>query len=140
MPKTTKVKTPGAVLQSFINDYQINAILLSKEIKVSCQSVANILNEKSKITVPMALRLAQYFGNSPVFWIDVQSSSEINRLSEDKKFLEIIKSIPKAQKPAGKAKKQAKEKSGRNKTDTLAEKRKKAAKVPGAKRAQKRKN
>ena len=135
MPKTTKPQTPGAVLQSFIDDYQINPFLLSKEIKTAYQSVTNILKEKARITVPMALRLAQYFGNSPKFWIDVQSSAEINELSEDKKFVEIVKSIPRAKKPAGNAKKQVKEKTGRNKTNTLAEKRKKAAKVPGAKRA-----
>ena len=135
MPKTTKPQTPGAVLQSFIDDYQINAFLLSKEIKIAYQSVTNILKEKARITVPMALRLAQYFGNSPKYWLDVQSSAEINELSEDKKFVGIIKSIPRAQKPAGKAKKQVKDKTGRNKTNTLAEKRKKAAKAPGAKRA-----
>ena len=135
MPKTAKQQTPGAVLQSFIDDYQINAFLLSKEIKVAYQSVTNIIKEKARITVPMALRLAQYFGNSAKYWIDVQSSCEIDELSEDKKFVAIISSIPRAQKPSGKAKKETKVKTGRNKTNTLAKKRKKAAKVPGAKRA-----
>ena len=138
MAKTKKPQTPGSVLQSFIDDYQINAFLLSKEIKTAYQSVTNIIKEKARITTPMALRLAQYFGNSPKFWIDVQSSSEINELSEDKKFVKIINSIPKAQKPAGKAKASAAKlaaKPGRNKTDTLAEKRKQAARVPGAKGA-----
>ena len=137
MPKTEKPQTPGAVLQSFIDDYQINAFLLSKEIKAAYQSVTNILKEKARITVPMALRLAQYFGNSPKFWIDIQSTCEINELSEDKKFINIIKSIPRAEKPAGKAKNEAKVKFGKNKTNTLAEKRKQAAKVPGAKQARK---
>jgi len=135
MPKTAKPQTPGAVLQSFIDDYQINPFSLSKSIKVAYQTVTNIIKGKARITVPMALRLGQFFGNSPKYWLDIQASAEIDELSDNKKFVAIIKSIPKAAKPTGKAKKEKTTKIGKNKTNTLAEKRKKAAKVPGAKKA-----
>ena len=136
MPKTAKSKTPGAILQSYIDDYQINAFSLSKSLQVAYQSVTNILNGKGRITVSIALRLGQYFGNSPKYWLDVQASSEIDELSEDKKFVKIIKSIPRAKKPAGKAKKAPKaDTAKKNKSNTLAEKRKKASKVPGGKKA-----
>jgi len=136
MPKT---QTPGTALQSFIDEYQINAFSLSKSIKVAYQSITNILKGKGRISVQIALRLAQYFGNSPKYWLDVQASSEIDDLCADKKFLKTMKSIPKANKPSGKIKKEANEKKGKKKTDTLAEKRKKAAKVPGAKKTKGRK-
>jgi len=135
MPKAAKPQTPGEVLQSFIDDYQINPFSLSKSLKVNYQTVTNIINGNSRITVQMALRLAQYFGNSPKYWLEVQASSEIDELSADKKFISSVKSIPKAEKPTRKAKKEAKVKNKKNKTNTLAEKRKKAAKVPGAKKA-----
>ena len=134
MPRTANLQTPGAVLQSFIDDYQINAFSLSKSIKVAYQSVTNILKGKGRISVQIALRLARYFGNSPEYWLNVQSSSEIDKLSADKNFVRIIQSIPSAKKTAGKTKKIEKTKTGNNKTKTLAEKRKKAAKVPGAKK------
>ena len=137
MPKTAK--TPGAELQSFIDEYQINPFFLSKEIKLSYQSVLNILKGKAKITVPTAIRLGKYFNNSPKYWLDIQLSSEIDELSTDKKFLSIIKSIPKASKSAGKAKPAAKAKAVNKKKNTLSEKRKKAAKVPGAKKTRGRK-
>ena len=133
MPKTAKRQSPGEVLQAFIDDYQINPFSLSRSLKVNYQTVTHIINGKSRITVQMALRLARYFGNSPKYWLDVQASSEIDELSADKKFVSSVKSIPKAKKPTGKAKKEAKTKT--KKTDTLAEKRKKAAKTPGAKKA-----
>ena len=126
MPKTANPQTPGTVLQSFIDEYQINAFFLSKEIRVNYQTITNILKGKARITVKTALRLAAYFGNSPKYWIDVQVSSEIEELSADKKFLSIVKSIPKAQKGAY---------TGKKKTNTLAEKRKKAEKIPGARKA-----
>jgi addiction module HigA family antidote len=131
MPKTAKTKTPSVVLQSFIDDYQINPYFLSKEIKVSYQTVTNILKQKARITVPIAIRLGTYFGNSPKYWIDIQASSEIDELSNNKKFLSSIKSIPKAVKPKGKTKTEVK--STKRKSNTISEKRKKAAKVPGAK-------
>jgi len=131
MPKAAKSQNPGEVLRSFIDDYQINPFSLSKSLKVNYQTVTHIISGKSRITVQMALRLAQYFGNSPKYWLDVQASSEIDELSADKKFISSVKSIPKAKKPTGKAKVKA----GKTKTNTLAGKRKKAAKVPGSKKA-----
>lgn len=132
MPKTSL--TPSTVLQSFIDNYQINPFLLSKQVGLNYQTITNILKGKAKITVPTAIRLAKYFSNSPKYWLDIQLSSEINELSNNKKFLSSIKSIPKAIKPTGKAKSTAKVKPANKKKNTLAEKRKKASKVPGAKK------
>ena len=129
MPKTEK--TSASVLQSLIDEYQINAFSLSKSISFDYKTLLNILKGKGKITVPTALKLGKYFGQSPSYWIDIQSESEISELSKDKKFMSILNSIPKAQKPSAKAKPT----SGKAKTKTLAEKRKEAAKVPGARGA-----
>ncbi|MCL2266883.1 MAG: HigA family addiction module antitoxin [Treponema sp.] len=130
MPKMQK--KPGEALQSYIDDYRINAFSLSKSLNVAYQSVTNIINGKARISVQMALRLGQFFGNSPEYWLDIQIASEIDELGKNKKFVKEIKSIPKAKKPSGKAEKKVTAKAGKKKTNTLAEKRKKASKVPGA--------
>jgi addiction module HigA family antidote len=129
MPKSEQ--TPGSVLHSFIDEYQINPFYLSKEINLSYQTILNILKGVGKITVPTALRLAKYFDNSPSFWLDVQIAYEINQLSDNKRFISMIKKIPKAKKNAGKAK--SKKKPGYRKVKALSQKRKKAAKSPGSK-------
>jgi len=129
MAKTDK--TPGAVLQSFIDKYQINPFSLSKSISLNYKTVLDILKGKAKITVPTALRLGKYFGNTSHFWLDKQLTSEFNKLSADKKFQSILNNIPKAQI----LKSTAKDKSAKRKLNTLSEKRKKAAKIPGAKKS-----
>ena len=134
MLNTVEIKTPSMVLQSFIENYQITPSFLSKEIKLSYQVILNILKGKAKITVPIAIQLGAYFGNTPFFWLDKQISSEIMELSSNKKFLALIKKIPRAVRPRGKVKK-AEVKSTKRKSNTISEKRKKAAKVPGAKTA-----
>ena len=81
----------------------------------------------------MAIRLSKYFSTTPTFWLELQAQSEIAVLQSDKKFTAQINKIPKAQKPTGKFK------TSKKTTKTLAEKRKTAAKVPGAKKARGRK-
>jgi len=134
MPKTEK--TPATVLQALIDEYQINAFSLSKSIHFDYKTLLNILKGKGKITVPTALRLGKYFGQSPSYWIDIQSASEINELANDKKFTSMINSIPKVQKQPAKETTASR----RGKTKTLAEKRKKAAKVPGARGAKRKRS
>jgi addiction module HigA family antidote len=123
-------QTPGSVLHSFIDEYQINPFSLSKEINLSYQTVLNILKGAGKITVPTALRLAKYFDNSPSFWLDIQNAYEINKLSDNRKFISMIQKIPKAKKNTGKVKSK---KPGYRKAKALSQKRKKAAKSPGSK-------
>ncbi|MDR1837650.1 MAG: HigA family addiction module antidote protein [Treponema sp.] len=132
MPKTAK--TPASVLQSFIDEYQINAFSLSKNIHLSYQTVLNILKGKGKISVPTALRLGKYFSQSPEFWLNIQIASDIDKLTQNKKFVSMINSIPRAQKNTGKTKTTAKTKPARRKTKTLSEKRKSAAKAAGNRR------
>jgi len=128
MAKTEK--TPGAVLQTFIDKYQINPFSLSKSTGIYYKTIRDIISGSARITVPTALRLGKYFGTTPQFWLDLQISSEINKLSADKKFQTVLKNIPKAEIQ----KSSAKEKQAKRKPSTLREKRKKAAKIPGSKK------
>jgi len=129
MKKTNS--TPGAVLQSFIDKYQINPFFLSKSISMNYKTIRDIINGSARITVPIALRLGKYFGNTPQFWLDKQLTLDFNKLAADKKFQSVLKNIPKVEK----SKSAAKEKPAKRKPNTLREKRKKAAKIPGAKKS-----
>ena len=133
MPKATK--TPASVLQSFMDEYQLNPFSLSKAINLSSSAVRQIVIGKSKISVSTALRLAKIFGQTPVFWLDLQREEDLAEADKDKELQDTLKGISKAKKPALNQK--GPEKSG--KKETLADKRKKAAKAPGAKPARGRK-
>ncbi|MDR0501913.1 MAG: HigA family addiction module antidote protein [Treponema sp.] len=139
MPKTAKSQTPGEALQKFIDDYQTNPFALSKSLNVAYQSVTHILQGKARISPKMAMLLSARFGSSVNYWLDIQTSADLDKLSADKKFQLSLNKITKAQKPTGKAKKEPKIKTGKRKINTLSEKRKKAAKIPGSKKARGRK-
>jgi len=137
MPKTQQ--TPAIVLQSLMEEYQLNPFSLSKSIGLSASSVRQIVIGKSGITVPTALRLAKFFGQEPSFWLNLQSQVDMQEAANDKELQEVLKGINKVKKPAApaaKEKPQAKKAKDDKKTKT-AEKPKKAAKAPGAKPAPK---
>ena len=127
MPKVTQ--TPALVLQSLMDEYQVNPFSLSKAISLSSSSVRQIVTGKSKISVPTALRLAKFFGHTPDFWLDLQRETELYNAGKDNELQAILKGISKAKKPTV-AKQQSTEKPG--KKDTVANKRKKTVKAPEA--------
>jgi len=131
MPKT--VKTPATVLQSLIDEYQINPFIVSKSTHIDYQTIRKILSGKSKFRVPTALKLGKYFGLSPDYFVNITYKSIVSDLAKNKTYTKQLNSIQKVQKPTGKA--APKSKGKKSKPNTLSAKRKKAAKVPGARRA-----
>jgi addiction module HigA family antidote len=92
-----KIKTSAEALQSFIDKYQISVLSLSKNIKLNYKTVLDILKGEARITVPTALKLSKYFNITPEYWLDIQTQSEIDKFSRDKKFLSVLKNIPKVE-------------------------------------------
>jgi addiction module HigA family antidote len=94
------IKIPGEVLKNeFLAVYQMTISGLAKEISISTAQLNNVVNNKQKISIPIALRLAKFFGNEPEFWVDLQNSYDLVTIAKDKKLASILKSIKKAQKP-----------------------------------------
>ena len=102
MPKTAK--TPGSVLLSHMDKFQLNPFSLSKEINLSNASILQIIKGKGKISVPTALRLAKFFATTPAYWLDLQREADLKEAAQDKELSAILKSISKAKKPAAKPK------------------------------------
>ena len=122
-------QTPAAVLKSLMKEYQLSSLSLSREIKISPSMVNQLASGKSKLTVPIVLRLSKFFGKTPAYWLDLQRKVLLSEAKNDKTLAAVLKGISKAKKPAAKPKAKPKKKAA------LAGKRKKAVKAPGARRA-----
>jgi addiction module HigA family antidote len=101
MPKPA-IQSPGTVLQSFLDDYQLNPGKLGEAVKLSQSAVRQVVIGKTRISVPVALRLAKYFGNTPEYWIDLQNKFDLAEAAKDSELSAILKGISKAKKPAPK--------------------------------------
>ena len=68
---------PGRILRRELNARNLSANKLALALRVPSGRITQILNGKRGITAESALRLSCYFGNSPQFWMNLQTRYEI---------------------------------------------------------------
>jgi antitoxin HigA-1 len=72
--------TPGEILtEEFLADYGLSAGQLAEAIGVAPNRIEEIVRDRRRISADIALRLALYFGNSPEFWMNLQSNYDLRR-------------------------------------------------------------
>ena len=70
--------TPGEMLkEEFLMEYDLSQNQLAKAIGISPNRIAEIVNNRRRITADTALRLGLYFGNSPEFWMNLQANYDL---------------------------------------------------------------
>ena len=75
---------PGEVLlEEFLNEFGVSQNRLGREIGMSPRAINEIVHGKRSITANSALRIAKYFGTSPEFWLNLQTSYDLEEASKD---------------------------------------------------------
>lgn len=82
IPNTTEREIPpthpGEMLrEDFMPDYGLTTASMAAALRVSRQTVNELLRERRAITPIMALRLSRLFANSPDFWLNAQHSRDL---------------------------------------------------------------
>jgi addiction module HigA family antidote len=74
---------PGEVLlEEFIKPMNLSQNRLAIDIGVDARRINEIVLGKRSITADTALRLARFFGNSPQFWLGLQTQYDLD-VTED---------------------------------------------------------
>ncbi len=69
---------PGELLRDVIlPDVKVTKTALARSLGISRQQFYGILRCKQPVTAPTALRLGKLFGNSPAFWLNMQSAYDL---------------------------------------------------------------
>jgi len=69
---------PGEILrEEFLVPLAMSAHALAMELKVPAPRINDIVRERRSITPDTALRLARYFGTTPQFWLNLQTSYDL---------------------------------------------------------------
>jgi len=69
---------PGEMLrEDFLPDYELTVSTLADALRVSRQSINELLRGRRRVSPAMALRLARLFGNSPEFWLSAQQAVDL---------------------------------------------------------------
>jgi addiction module HigA family antidote len=89
--------TPGEMLkEEYPAEYGLSQNQLAKAIGISPNRIAEIVNNRRRITADTALRLGLYFGNSPEFWMNLQNHHDLkiarrNLKPEDAKRIKALR-------------------------------------------------
>jgi len=69
---------PGEFLADELDDIEITAAELSRQIDVPPNRISQIINGKRDISADTALRLGKFFGTGPELWINLQKAYDLD--------------------------------------------------------------
>ena len=93
MARKLKPVHPGEILrEEFLKPLKLSMNRLALELHVPVTRVADIVNESRSITAETALRLARFFGNSPAFWINLQTRYDLE-MAADEHALRVAREV-----------------------------------------------
>lgn len=76
--------TPGEILkEEFLDGYGLSQGRLARSIGISPNRIADIVNNRRRISADTAVRLALYFGNTAEFWMNLQSHYDLKIARSD---------------------------------------------------------
>jgi addiction module HigA family antidote len=83
---------PGEILADELEEIGLSAKMLADVIEVPPNRLYQILAGKRSMTADTALRLSRYFGTSPDFWMNLQTTYELD--SARRRIGKAIERIP----------------------------------------------
>ncbi|MDR0663289.1 MAG: HigA family addiction module antidote protein [Spirochaetaceae bacterium] len=89
-------KTPGAVLEKYIKEFNLSVSGLAVDIGQNATTFKKILDGSKRISIEIALLLAKKFGTTADFWIDLQKKAALAEAKANVELQQRIKELKKA--------------------------------------------
>ena len=100
MPKKLNPVHPGEILlEEFLVPLHLSQNALARGLSVPPRRINEIIHGTRRVTADTALRLARFFGNSPQFWLGLQTDYELE-VEKDRLKDELEKKVQEYQ-PVG---------------------------------------
>jgi len=74
---------PGVYLKELLEELRLSQYRLAQEIGVPAMRISYLVHGKRPITAELALRLGRYFGQSPRYWLNLQSRYDMDVAEEE---------------------------------------------------------
>ena len=68
---------PGRILKAELEARRLSANALALALRTPSGRITDIVNGKRAVSTETAMRLGRYFGQSPRFWLDLQTNYEL---------------------------------------------------------------
>ena len=73
---------PGIYLRELLEELGLSQYRLAQEIRVPAMRISHVVRGKRAVKAELALRLGQYFRQSPRYWLNLQSRYDMD-IAED---------------------------------------------------------
>jgi addiction module HigA family antidote len=73
---------PGVYLKELLDELNLSQYRLARELGVPAMRINYVVKGRRPVTAELALRLGRYFGQSPRYWINLQSRYDMD-VAED---------------------------------------------------------
>jgi addiction module HigA family antidote len=73
---------PGVYLKELLDEMALSQYRLAHDIGVPAMRISHVVHGKRPVTAELALRLGRYFGQSPRYWLNLQSRYDMD-VAED---------------------------------------------------------
>lgn len=74
---------PGRILKRELEARQLSANALALALRTPSGRITEILNGKRGVSVETAMRLGRYFGQSPRFWLNLQTMYDLAKAESE---------------------------------------------------------
>lgn len=74
---------PGALLREELEARGLSANALAMALGVPAGRISDIIHERRAISPDTAIRLAEYFGGEPRFWINIQAAHDLSKVEAE---------------------------------------------------------
>jgi addiction module HigA family antidote len=86
MAKTKRLPPvhPGEVLrEEFLEPMRLTSYAVAQACGIPRTRIERLAREETPVTADTALRLARYFGTTPVFWMGMQAQYDLERAQDE---------------------------------------------------------
>ncbi len=74
---------PGIYLKELLEELRLSQYRLAQDIGVSNMRISHLVHGKRPVTAELALRIGRYFGQSPRYWLNLQSRYDMDVAEEE---------------------------------------------------------
>jgi addiction module HigA family antidote len=83
---------PGEYLSELLEELGLSQYRLAQEIGVAPMRISHVVRGQRPVTAELSLRLARFFGQSPRFWLNLQSRYDID-LAEEQLGRQVVREV-----------------------------------------------
>jgi len=81
-PRRSIAVHPGEILEEILEQNQITQSDVARRLRMTHSKINEICRGRRGVTPDMAMRFGRLFGQSPLFWLNLQKNWELSQLDE----------------------------------------------------------